>query len=137
MTLVCDSGVVIAALNRGDRNHDRCAALLGSGSAVATLPAPTIVEIDWVSRRRGARDATDALLKSIDRREVLVVDLDEEDYRRVRALQNRYADLPLDFVDAAVVAVAERLEQTRIATLDRRHLAVVRPLHVPAFELVP
>lgn len=137
MTIVCDSGVVIAALNSGDRNHDRCAALLGSDSGVTTLPAPTIVEIDWVSRRRGARGATDALLNSIGRREVLVVDLDEEDYRRVRALQSRYVDLPLDFVDAAVVAVAERLEQTRIATLDRRHFSVVKPLHVDAFELVP
>jgi predicted nucleic acid-binding protein len=79
----------------------------------------------------------DALLASIDRREVLVVDLDEEDYRRVRAHQRRYADLPLEFVDAAVVAIAERLEQTRIATLDRRHFGVVEPLHIPAFELVP
>ena len=66
-----------------------------------------------------------------------MVDLDEEDYRRVRWLQRHYADLPLEFVDAAVVAIAERLEQTTIATLDRRHFSVIRPLHVPAFELVP
>jgi predicted nucleic acid-binding protein len=134
--IVCDSGVLVAALNPRDRHHDRCAELL-AGSSPATIPAPVIVEVDWVCRRRGARNATDALLASIDRREVLVVNLDEEDYRRVRWLQRQYADLPLEFVDAAVVAITERLEQPRIATIDHRHFSVIRPLHVPAFELVP
>jgi predicted nucleic acid-binding protein len=136
VTLICDTGVVFAALNRNDRHHSRCAELLAA-SAATTLPAPVLVEIDWMARSRGVPEATDALLAAVDRREALVVDLDWEDYRRVRALQQRYLDLPLDFVDAAVIAVAERLEQTRVATLDRRHFSVVRPLHVEAFELVP
>jgi predicted nucleic acid-binding protein len=53
------------------------------------------------------------------------------------ALVRRYADLPLGAVDASVVAVAERLKITQVATLDRRHFTVVRPEHVPAFELLP
>ncbi len=52
-------------------------------------------------------------------------------------LLRQYADLPLEFVDAAVVAVAERLEQTRVATLDHRHFSVVKPLHCERFTLVP
>jgi hypothetical protein len=40
-------------------------------------------------------------------------------------------------VDASVVVVAERLEETTIATLDHRHFSVVRPLHAEAFTLVP
>ena len=39
--------------------------------------------------------------------------------------------------DAAVVAVAERLGLPEIATLDRRHFTVVRPLHTPALTLLP
>lgn len=135
MTLVCDANVIIAALDLQDAQHSRCATLLEGGGT--TIPAPAIVEIDWVTRTRGTAGAMDALLASIDRREVLVVNLDEEDYRRVRFLQHQYADLPLEFVDAAVVAIAERLEQTRVATLDRRHFSIIKPLHVPAFELVP
>ena len=38
-------------------------------------------------------------------------------------------DLPLGIVDAAVIAMAERLLLTEIATLDHRHFAVVRPSH--------
>jgi hypothetical protein len=40
-------------------------------------------------------------------------------------------------VDAPVIAVAERLKAGTIATLDHRHLSVVRPRHLPAFKLLP
>jgi uncharacterized protein len=36
-----------------------------------------------------------------------------------------------------VVALAERLGATTLATLDRRHFTVVRPAHVVAFALLP
>jgi uncharacterized protein len=41
------------------------------------------------------------------------------------------------FLDAAVVATAERLDVTEIATLDRAHFSAVRPRHVAGFTLVP
>jgi hypothetical protein len=59
------------------------------------------------------------------------------DWLRIAELVSRYRDLPLGTVDASVVAAAERLQATAIATLDRRHFSVVRPAHVAAFELLP
>ena len=52
-------------------------------------------------------------------------------------LVETYVDMPLGGADASVVAIAERLGETTIATLDRRHFGVVRPAHATAFELVP
>jgi predicted nucleic acid-binding protein len=52
-------------------------------------------------------------------------------------LVETYIDLPLGIVDAAVIAIAERLRLTEIATLDHRHFNVVRPKHVQAFTLLP
>ena len=52
-------------------------------------------------------------------------------------LVEAYADLRLGTVDASVIALAERLGLTSVATLDRRHFAVVRPIHVEAFTLLP
>jgi hypothetical protein len=48
-----------------------------------------------------------------------------------------HADLGLGATDASVVAIAERLDLSDIASLDRRHFSVVRPSHVAAFTLVP
>lgn len=59
------------------------------------------------------------------------------DWLRIAELVARYQDLPLGTVDASVVATAERLRVAQLATLDRRHFGVVRPSHVPAFEILP
>ncbi len=52
-------------------------------------------------------------------------------------LVEQYGDLPLGTADAAVIAIAERLDIAEIATLDRRHFTVVRPRRVPALTLLP
>jgi predicted nucleic acid-binding protein len=59
------------------------------------------------------------------------------DWLRIAELVNRYRDLPLGTVDGSVVAAAERLNVTKVATVDRQHFSVVRPSHIPHFELVP
>ena len=135
-TIVTDTGVIFSAFDSADRDHDRCMELLGSG-ATLLIPAPVVVELDWLARSRRVPAASLFLLSSIVSDSVLVIDLEREDYARALEFVVRYADLPLDLVDASVVAVAERLEQDTIATLDRRHFSVVRPLHVDAFTLVP
>jgi uncharacterized protein len=52
-------------------------------------------------------------------------------------LVDTYGGLPLGTTDASVVAVAERLKLTDVATLDRRHFTVVRPSHVNSLTLLP
>jgi predicted nucleic acid-binding protein len=66
-----------------------------------------------------------------------MIDLRPSDWTRTADLVRTYADLPLGVVDASVMAIAERLGSTRIATLDHRHFSVVRPAHATAFELLP
>lgn len=60
-----------------------------------------------------------------------------EDYRRMRELCDQHADADIGLVDAAVLAVAERLREPMLATLDRRHFGMLRPRHVAALHLVP
>jgi uncharacterized protein len=60
-----------------------------------------------------------------------------EDWLRMAELVLRYKDLPLGTVDASVVAVAERLAISEVATLDRRHFMVVRPRHTKVFQIQP
>ena len=59
------------------------------------------------------------------------------DWLRIAELVHTYQDLPLGTVDASVIAAAERLNESTIATLDRRHFGVVRPEHVSHFTLLP
>jgi predicted nucleic acid-binding protein len=96
-----------------------------------------LVEFDHFASRQRDRRAVDVLLGEIDRGAYEVEDLLASDYRRVRELLATYADLRVGFVDAAVLAIVERLREPKLATLDHRHFAVMLPRHVDALELLP
>lgn len=61
----------------------------------------------------------------------------EDDLLRTAELQEQYERLDLGFVDAAVIALCERLGEPKVATIDRRHFSIVVPRHVRSLELLP
>jgi len=87
--------------------------------------------------RLGGSKAESAFLRSLRDGVFTVVPLTSSDWGRMADLVDAYADLPLGTSDASVIAVAERLRVSEIATLDQRHFRVVRPCHVEAFTLLP
>jgi len=101
------------------------------------VPTPVIVECAWLLNARLGPQAETAFIAAIAAGELIRVDLTDTDWQRVHALLTRYADVNIGLVDAAVVAIAERLDITTIATVDHNHFRIVRPAHVDAFELVP
>lgn len=137
MALILDTGPLYAALDRSDTDHATCRRLLETAGEALLIPAPVLVEVEyWTSRRLGT-GAWLALLDDIDAGAFVVEDLVTADYRRVRELCDRYADADIGFVDAAVLAVTERLAEPKLATLDRRHFGALRPRHVDALTLLP
>ena len=137
MALICDTGPLYAAMDIADQDHVACARLLETTDEQVLVPAPVVVELDWLVGQRLGPDAFLSFLADSLDGLLEVVDLQTQDYLRVRELLDRYRDLALGFVDAAVLSVVERLGETKLATLDHRHFAVVRPRHVPAIRLVP
>jgi predicted nucleic acid-binding protein len=70
-------------------------------------------------------------------RELVPVDVTIDDYERMAELVELYADWPLGGTDASLIASAERLRVTMVATLDRRHFSPIQPRHTQAFTLLP
>jgi predicted nucleic acid-binding protein len=134
--LLVDTNILLAAADTSTPEHERCAAVVEGGDSIA-VTAPVAVETAWMIESRLGPSAESVFVGSVAAGGLAVVDLTVEDWRRCAELIEQYRDLKLGLVDASVVAVAERLGQTTIATLNRRDFAVVRPRHVEAFELVP
>ena len=65
------------------------------------------------------------------------IDVPAGDLIRMAELMRQYIGFPLGVADASVIATAERLRATEVATLDRRHFHAVRPAHVTALKLLP
>ena len=137
MALVLDTGPIVAALDAGDQQHDAGRQLFESPHERRVVAAPVLVELDHLLSRQIGSDAFPALLETIHRGELDIVDLSNRDYVRVQELMRTYADLRVGFVDAAVLAIVERLREPKLATLDHRHFSVMRPRHVDALELLP
>jgi len=137
LALILDTGPLYATLDRDDADHRSCRHLLEVTTEPLVIPAPVLVEVDYFIHTRLQPGVLVALLDDIRDGAYLVEDLQPEDYRRVRQLCDRYADADIGFVDAAVLAVVERLNEPKLATLDRRHFGLLRPRHVDALRLLP
>jgi uncharacterized protein len=120
-----------------DQDHERCAPLLQPRPERRVLPAPVLVELDHLLGRELGADAFPALLDTIRAGELDVEDLIATDYERATELMRTYADLEVGFVDCAVLAVTERLGESKLATLDHRHFGTMRPRHIDTLELLP
>jgi predicted nucleic acid-binding protein len=138
--IVVDTGPLVAAADRDDEHNRACTDLL-TGLHLAgrqiLVPAPVVAEVGYLLGRAGGARVEAGFLRSIVERTFAVVDLQVVDYDRMADLVETYADFPLGTTDSAVVAVAERLGISEIATLDRRHFHAVRPRHTTAFTIVP
>lgn len=135
--LIVDTGVLLAAADDSDPDHRQCVELVeGTDQPLVTSPL-VVAETGYLIDRQLGPSAEAGFYRSLANDDVRVEALTATDYDRIAELVDRYGDLPLGGTDASVVAIAERLGATRIASLDHRHFRVVRPNHVEAFELLP
>lgn len=137
MPLVLDTGPILALLDADDHYHARCVAMVQDVREDLVVPAPVLVELDyWVLKRLG-HAAWQAFVEDVAEGAYRLHRPDEADLVRAAELERTYADLDLGFVDASVIVTCERLGETKVATLDRRDFAAVRPSHCEALTLLP
>jgi uncharacterized protein len=137
VALVLDTGPLLAALDAADPDHERCAKLVTAAREDLVIPALVLAELDYWCHKRLGGDVWIAFLDDVLAGAYRVECPSVADLERCHELQQRYLDLRLGITDASVIALAERLGETKVATLDHRRFAAVRPLHVDALTLRP
>ena len=135
MPLLLDTGVVYSLADADDAWHDRARALLRRVREPLLIAVTTVPEITYLLRKRLRPETERLFVDSLAAGEVGVEPMTDADWRRSVELLETYGEI--GFVDASVVAIAERLRLKTIATTDRRHFSTIRPSHVDRFELVP
>ncbi|MDR8407250.1 PIN domain-containing protein [Nonomuraea sp. 3-1Str] len=133
--VLLDTGPLIAVVDRDDKHHASCVRLLESLDGPLLLPSTILIEAGWtINRHMGS--SVHAKFLDLVTDEFELVNLISSDIRRMAELVRTYRDARLDPADVSVVAIAERLAITHIATLDR-DFSLMRPRHVAAFTLLP
>lgn len=137
MQLLADAAPLVALLDRRDPDHG----LTAEWFASVPLPLPivelVVAEAAYFLGKRPGPAGEVLLARLFADGDLVAISTEAKDWARIGELAELYLDLPLGISDAAVVAIAERLGITTIATFDHRHFGVVRPRHCDAFELVP
>jgi predicted nucleic acid-binding protein len=121
--ITLDTSGVVALLNARDPNHESATGTLLAARPPWLVPATIMAEIAYMLESRGHRRLLDDFLQSVEAGQV-VVDCEGADLSRVRGLIARYADLPLGYADASVIACAERNGGNAL-TFDDRHFGTV------------
>jgi predicted nucleic acid-binding protein len=131
-SIVVDAGPLIALLDRRDRHHRRAIEFIRTCRSRLITNLPVLTE------------ATFLLQFSIDAQRDLLswahqsIEIDGDtaaDLPRIVGLLDKYRDMPADFADASLVALAERRDILRVASVDR-DFAIYRTLGNRAFENV-
>lgn len=133
--LIVDTGALVAAADRSDHHHHQFREVIETDPGRFVTTAMVVAETAYLLDRQLGADAEVALYDMILEGSLHVEPLTADDWTRVRALVDQYRDLPLGGTDAGLVAIAERLKVSRLATVDRTHFTVVRPSHIKAFDL--
>jgi uncharacterized protein len=136
MTAIADSGFVVALENTRDHHHLSCINILQRERQIY-LPQSVLNEVCFLLTKSGGNWTVAQFLQQLPTSKFILISLSQYDLDRTAELLIKYADTRIDFVDASVTAIAERLNIARILTVDRRDFEIIRPAHVDHFELLP
>ena len=137
MSLLVDTSFLFALMNSKDRHHAACAETALKVTGRLIVPLTVLPEIAYLLDSRLGHHVMRQFVHQITRSVWTLAVPDSSDLTRAAAILDQYQDSRFDFVDATLVAIAERLHIERVLTLDRRHFQLIRPSHCNAFELLP
>ena len=101
------------------------------------VPITVIPEIAYLLLTRRSHRAMRLFIRELQQPVWNVIGLDGVDLARIFELLDQYQDARLDFADASIVTVAERLNVETVLTLDKRDFYMIRPLHTDHFTILP
>lgn len=137
MAILVDTSALYAMTDRGTVEHDAVRLFVTETHDALLIPVTVLAEADYLITTRLGPSVALAVLRSIAAGEFRLEQVMNSDLVRCTELLEQYADSRLGFVDVSIIALAERLNITRVLTLDQRHFRFVRPRHCAAFDVVP
>jgi len=133
--ILIDAGPIVANFDKGDNYHDICLKISEKIKEpfITTIPVLSesfhLLSFSWL--------AQNALCMYIEEGFLQIYNLDRNLLKRCCELIAKYHDLPMDFADASLVAVAEKENISTIFTLDHKDFKVYRTKQGRRFRLLP
>ncbi|MEO7715486.1 MAG: PIN domain-containing protein [Capsulimonas sp.] len=124
--ILMDAGPLVAIFHRGDDHHTVCTQTMLSLNCEFYTTLPVLTEAMYILMDRAGWRAQEALWRLINRGDLLLSHPSASELVRMEELMSKYNDRPMDFADASLVALAERLSLTKVFTVDRKDFSTYR-----------
>lgn len=133
--LILDTGPFVALIDRSEVRHQDCVRTLESWHGPILTTEAVLTEALYLLGPSWRPQSS--CLEFIFSGAVLLAPASLESLRRTASLMEKYADLPMDYADATLVALAEEVGADQVFTLDRRGFSVFRLHGSRPFRLLP
>ncbi len=134
-SVLLDTGAFVALLDRSEKSHARCADFFSSFAGKLFTTEPVLTET--ICLVGSTAKAKSACIEFILKGGATLVPQSLSGLARASALMEKYADVPMDFADATLVALAEEADVNEIFTLDARGFRTYRIHGKKLFTLLP
>jgi hypothetical protein len=133
--VLADTSFLYALADRSDKYHTRALAFATAQKIEYLIPDVVLGEVTYALRKWIGKHAEITFLRAQVRSKPTLLALTDSDLARISHIMTRYTRF--DFVDCAILTLAERLDITQICTFDRRDFAAYKPTHCEYLELLP
>ena len=133
--LLLDTGALVSLLDRSQTHHAACRRAFNEWTgAVASTEAVLTEATHLLGRVPGGPAACVRFFLSGG---ALLVPSSSDSLTRVSVLLDKYADVPMDYADATLVALGEELDSSNIFTTDRTDFSIYRLRDRKPFRILP
>lgn len=133
--LLLDTGGLVSLLDRSQARHEEFIDYFRSWTGRVLTTEAVITEATHLLQR--ASGGADRCLLFVLQGGAELIPGDATRLERCSQLMRKYDDLPMDYADATLVALAEEFDCRRVLTTDRRDFGIYRTARSKAFEIVP
>jgi predicted nucleic acid-binding protein len=135
--VIVDTSALLAYFNDREREHSAVTATIDQANEPLIVSPFVVAELDYMVLTRGGVAAELIVLRALYDGAWEIAYLSPEDLRRAVQLIADYADEQIGLADASNMILAQRYATTTIATLDRRHFAVLKLPDGRVLDVVP
>jgi len=136
MQIILDTSAVIGLMDKKYKKYENLKKIFTEKDNLYILPSTTIGEICYMLNSRFGSKVELIFLEEIVRTSFQLELLKDMDIIRIIEILKKYDTLNIGYVDASIVAIAERLKINKILTLDRKHFEIIVPRGFDRFEIL-
>ncbi|MBC8171709.1 MAG: PIN domain-containing protein [Anaerolineae bacterium] len=137
LKVLVDSSALYALFSKDDPDHEAVRQVFQTLQADFILPQVVLTEAAFLFNRAGGMRLVAIFLELLTKTDLPLEPVTYTDLRRATELLRSYHDTKLELVDCCLIALAERLTITHIATLDRRDFAILRTKDGKSLTILP